>query len=91
MGLYHIQLKHGAAEHISATMTAIGLPVTRIEQRDNRTHYFYEDSGCKRERSFWTHAQSGELFWCCGVGSTAKQIAEGFSAAGLFANHERAA
>jgi hypothetical protein len=50
MGLYCLQLKRGAVEKIPEVMTALGFPVTRIEQRDNGTYYFYEDSKSKRKR-----------------------------------------
>src|SRR6187549_2464125 len=82
MGLFRIQLKPGAAESFSATMIAIGLPVTRIEQRDNGTHYFYDDPESKRESFFWTHAECGDVYWLSGLSSSARKIAEGFASAG---------
>lgn len=86
MGLYRIKLKQGAEEKIPATMISVGLPIIRMEQRENKTHYFYEDPKSKRECSFWTQAEHGQVFWCCGLSSSAKKIAEEFTAAGLFAN-----
>jgi hypothetical protein len=91
MGLFRIQLKSGAVESISSTMTSLGLPVMRIEQRVNGTHYFYEDPKSKRERCFWTHETGAETFWLSGLSSSAKTIAEGFSSAGLFVDHDHAA
>ena len=90
MGLYCIQLKRGAAERIPAAMTSLDLPVIRVEQRENGTHYFYEDPKSKREVYFWTHEKGAETFWMSGLSETAKKIADGFSAAGLFANEHAA-
>ena len=89
MGLYRIQLKHQATSEIHATMASIGLPVVRVEQRDNGTYYFYDDPKTKKEYAFWTHAANGEVFWYSGLSSSARKIAERFTAAGLFANDER--
>lgn len=88
MGLYRIQLKEQASSKIHATMASIGLPVVRVEQRDNGTYYFYEDPKTKKEHAFWTYVASGGVFWCCGLSSCARQIAERFTSAGLFANDE---
>jgi len=86
MGLYQIQLKHGAQEKITEMMTALGFPVTRVEQRDNGTHYFYENPNTKREFFFSTNEKGAKTFWSSGLSSSARKIAEGFSAAGLFEN-----
>jgi hypothetical protein len=86
MGLYRIQLELGAEEKIPSIMTSMGLPIMRIEQRENKTHYFYEDPKSKRESSFWTHAEHGQVIWYCGLSSSAKRIAEEFAASGLFAD-----
>jgi hypothetical protein len=84
MGLYRIQLKHGAAERIPAAMTSLGLPVIRVEQRENGAHYFYEDPKSKQEHFFWTQETGAETFWMSGLSSRTKSIAEGLLAAGLF-------
>ena len=91
MGLYRIQLKSHASAEIHTTMSSIGLPVVRVEQRHNGTYYFYEDPKTKKDYAFWTHTASGELFWCSGLSSSAQQIAAGFRAAGLFTDDKRSA
>ena len=83
-----IQMQQATAENISAAMIAIGLPVTRIEHRDNGTHYFYRDAKSRRGHCFWISEKEGQVFWNCGLSSSAKKIAEGFAAAGLFIGHE---
>jgi hypothetical protein len=88
MGLYRIQLKQGAEEKIPAKMISMGLPIIRIEPRENKTHYFYEDPKSKRESSFWTHAEHGQVFCYCGLSSSGKAIAKEFAASGLFANKD---
>jgi hypothetical protein len=89
MGLYRIQLKQQATSGIHATMASIGLPVVRIEQRDDGTYYFYEDPKTKKEHAFWTCIAGEGIFWCSGLSSSARQIAERFTAAGLFTKDER--
>jgi len=84
MGLYHIQLKRDAPERIRGLMTSLGLPVTRLEERQNGTYYFYEDPKRKREVAFWVSASGSEFFWNCGLSSDSQKIAKGFSEAGLF-------
>ncbi|MGC3957604.1 MAG: hypothetical protein QM813_06475 [Verrucomicrobiota bacterium] len=69
-------------------MTSLGLPVIRVEQRDNGTHYFYEEPKRQREFFFWTHSDGAHDFWLSGLSSSAKKIAAGFSAAGLFENEK---
>ena len=90
MGIYRIQLRHGAADRIPAAMDSLGLPVIGVEQRDNGTHYFYENPKSKRMHSFWTHETGTETFWLSGLSSSSKTIAEGFSATGLFADDHAA-
>ncbi len=89
MGFYRIQLKNRATEEIHATMISLGLPVIRVEQRDNGIYYSYEDPKSKKEHAFWTYVDDGEVYWCSGLSSGAKKIAEGFTRAGLFASDER--
>ena len=90
MGLYGIQLKRGAVERIPATMTSLGFPLKRVEQRENGTCYFYEGPKSKLELAFWTHENGTGVFWFSGLSPSAKKIAEGFSAAGLFENDHSA-
>jgi hypothetical protein len=86
MGLYRIKLKRGAADKIPEAMTSLGFPITRVEQRDNGRHYFYEEPKSHREFFFWTNEQGAEAFWLSGLSSCGRKIADGFSAAGLFVN-----
>ena len=90
MGLYRIQLKREAVDSIPVLMTSLGFPVTRVEERDNGTYYFYKDPKKKKEFAFWTATHDSELFWYSGLSPSAKKIAEGFSMAGLFADEKAA-
>ncbi|MES2571982.1 MAG: hypothetical protein V4710_18250 [Verrucomicrobiota bacterium] len=70
-------------------MASIGLPVIRVAQQASAIYYFYQDPRTQKKHAFWTDAAGGEVFWCSGVSSGARRIAESFTAAGLFTNDER--
>ena len=58
-----IKMPQATAENISAAMIGIGLPVTRIEHRDNGTHNFYGDVKKRRDRFIWINEMAGPVFW----------------------------
>lgn len=83
MGLCRAQLKPGMAERIPETMASLGLPITRVEQRENGLYHFYTDPKHKREVAFWTTTRQGVVFYC-GIGHSTTKMLEGLMAAGLF-------
>lgn len=90
MGLYRIQLKPRAMEKIPATMISLGLPILRVERRENGTYYFYKDPKRQREFAFWLSSDGDQEFWYCGLSSSATKIAKGLSEAGLFEDESAA-
>jgi len=76
------------AERLPDTMLSLGLPLTRLEQRENRLYHYYRAPNSKRELAFWTQTQGEVVFFYCGVSASARSMIEGLSAAGFFEDDE---
>jgi hypothetical protein len=72
------------AERVPETMLSLGLPLTRVEQRENGLYHYYRDPESRRELAFWTRTEGEAVFFYSGVSSSAAKMLEGLLAAGLF-------
>ena len=66
------------------TMEENGVPLTRIEEKEDGAHFFYNDPKKKKECGFWVVRSGDEEFWCCGLSSSSAKIVDAFEKADLF-------